>query len=490
MSPWSAQRWAEAATQLLTAALPTRPTVQADWDRLTALVPHAQALIAHADGRGTDTARLQTSITALALKMRDVGELGSARQLVEQIVQVRRRILGAEHPDTLASMNDLAATLSAAGDLDGARQLVEQIVQVRRRILGAEHPDTLASMNDLAALLRDSGQLSGARDLLEQSLKMHRRVHGADHPQTVSSHSTLTEVGRDIDRASLPYVYLAHRGNVLVERLLSKIDKLEHREEDPDRLADLFALDHLATRLRRNQDGLLVLAGRDLPSWPKPVPLTEVARAAIAEIVDYSRVEVRLVDREVDIPAPMVRDLIHLLAELLENATQFSPPGTLVQVEARRIGYAHVVISIADNGLGITDKQTVGLDAHLAKPQPLHALPDMRLGMLVIGRLAAKHNIVVRLRGNPEGGSIAEVTVPLPAPRQTLLPPTPPHQARGSHPVPAPAPDLTPRRPTEHRLNTWQDSPRAHTPIQISHARQLTVGQIRGQAPSRQTITR
>ncbi|HEX6969771.1 MAG TPA: nitrate- and nitrite sensing domain-containing protein [Micromonosporaceae bacterium] len=208
------------------------------------------------------------------------------------------------------------------------------------------------------------------------------------------------------------FVNLARRSQILVDRLIGHLDRLERGEEDPDRLAELFKLDHLATRMRRNDENLLVLAGADSTRVQRdPAGLTDVLRAAQSEVEHYTRIEFGTVDQDLKITAHAVNDMVHLIAELLDNATSFSPPESQVVVEARRVG-DRAVIYIEDRGIGIGPEQLAELNERLARPPLVDVAVSRMMGLVVVARLAARHGVKVELRQAPERGTIAEVTVP------------------------------------------------------------------------------
>ena len=207
------------------------------------------------------------------------------------------------------------------------------------------------------------------------------------------------------------FVNLARRNQVLIDRQIEFLDELEAAEDDPDQLGQLYRLDHLATRMRRNAESLLVLAGLEpTRKRTRPVALVDVVRAAIGEVEDYARVDLAGFD-EVDVVGNAAVDLGHLLAELLENATNFSPPATRVQVEGRtsRTGY---VVTINDEGIGMTDEQLADANTLLASPAPVGLALTRSLGFTVISRLAARFGVGVRLTESPAGGVAAVVHLP------------------------------------------------------------------------------
>ncbi|HEY9240864.1 MAG TPA: ATP-binding protein, partial [Streptosporangiaceae bacterium] len=207
------------------------------------------------------------------------------------------------------------------------------------------------------------------------------------------------------------FVSLARRNQSLLQRQLRLIDSLEQKASDPAALADLFALDHLTTRMRRHAESLAILSGAAPGrSWTEPVPVIDVIRGAMAEVEDYRRVSV-LTKAEEAVAAPAVADMIHLLAELIENATMFSPSGTRVEVRAERVanGFA---IEIDDRGLGIEPAQLEELNQQLASPPDFDLANADRLGLFVGAKLAARHGIRVSLRPSPYGGTTAIVLMP------------------------------------------------------------------------------
>jgi signal transduction histidine kinase len=210
------------------------------------------------------------------------------------------------------------------------------------------------------------------------------------------------------------FVNLSRRSQRLVERQLGVIDRLEADEQDPDHLASLFELDHLSTRLRRNGESLLVLSGAGLAkSVPKPVSAADVIGAAVSEIEQYARVEVGVIP-DVAVRGLTVHDLVHLLAELLDNATYFSEPETKVSVRAVVSRRRALALQITDRGVGMSEEQLAEANKRLADPPDLDVSVTRRMGLYVVARLAKRHGVEVRLRENEdiEGGVIARIVVP------------------------------------------------------------------------------
>ncbi|MFB8777564.1 nitrate- and nitrite sensing domain-containing protein [Streptomyces broussonetiae] len=207
------------------------------------------------------------------------------------------------------------------------------------------------------------------------------------------------------------FVNLARRSQVLVHRQLSLLDSMERRSDDPNELSDLFRLDHLTTRMRRHAESLIILSGA-VPgrAWRLPVSLTDVVRAAVSEIEDYARVEVRRLP-EAQIVGAAVADLTHLLAEIVENAAQFSPPHTRVRVTGEPVGNGYAV-EIEDRGLGMGKETLAEANRRIAQSEALDLFDSDRLGLFVVSRLAARHDIKVHLRTSPYGGTTAVVLLP------------------------------------------------------------------------------
>ncbi|MFE9354675.1 nitrate- and nitrite sensing domain-containing protein [Streptomyces olivaceoviridis] len=207
------------------------------------------------------------------------------------------------------------------------------------------------------------------------------------------------------------FVNLARRSQVLVHRQLSLLDSMERRSDDPDELGDLFRLDHLTTRMRRHAESLIILSGAAPGrAWRMPVSLTNVVRAAVSEIEDYARVEVRQFPEAYVIGAA-VADLTHLLAEVVENAAQFSPPHTRVRVTGEPVGNGYA-LEIEDRGLGMGAETLAEANRRIEQSEALDLFDSDRLGLFVVSRLASRHEIKVHLRTSPYGGTTAVVLLP------------------------------------------------------------------------------
>ncbi|MFI7300574.1 nitrate- and nitrite sensing domain-containing protein [Streptomyces sp. NPDC050121] len=222
------------------------------------------------------------------------------------------------------------------------------------------------------------------------------------------------------DSISGTFVNLALRTLGLVERQLAVIEGLEEREQDPDRLATLFKLDHFATVMRRHSENLLVLAGTEhVQQHAGAIPLVDVVRAAVSEIERYERVRISALPPHAHVAGFAADDLSHLLAELMENATSFSPPDLPVEVSGWLLENGEVMLSVQDEGIGITADRLERLNARLAEfdpetPYDQEGEDGLGLGLYVVARLAHRHGVRVRLREQKQGGVAAVVVLPAP----------------------------------------------------------------------------
>ncbi|QES39938.1 ATPase [Streptomyces venezuelae] len=279
-----------------------------------------------------------------------------------------------------------------------------------------------------------------------------------------------------IERAELAsgisgvFVNLARRTQVLVHRQLTLLDTMERRAEDPNELSDLFRLDHLTTRMRRHAESLIILSGAAPGrAWRMPVSLTNVVRAAVSEVEDYARVEVRQLPPS-SVQGTAVADLTHLLAELVENAAQFSPPHTKVRVSGEPVGNGYA-LEIEDRGLGMGKETLAEANRRIQHSEALDLFDSDQLGLFVVSRLAAHHDIKVHLRTSPFGGTTAVVLLPT----ALLHSGTPKEHARVHEPtghdmnadsVPTPAP----RAALAAAVEAAASPPRVTT-LRLHHAR-------------------
>jgi len=208
------------------------------------------------------------------------------------------------------------------------------------------------------------------------------------------------------------FVNLSRRSQSLVERQIRLIDDLEQGEQDAERLANLFQMDHLATRMRRNSENLLVLAGHEVSRrWTQAVPLVDVLRAAVSEIEQYERVTLN-VQPGISVRGPAVNDVVHLISELAENATSFSSADTPVNVSGHLLNSGGVLLDITDQGVGMGAEEMAHANWRLDNPPVVDVAVSRRMGLFVVARLAARHGIRVRLRPASAGGLTALVWLP------------------------------------------------------------------------------
>jgi signal transduction histidine kinase len=220
-------------------------------------------------------------------------------------------------------------------------------------------------------------------------------------------------VGQASLRKGINQVFLniSLRSQSLLHRQLSMFDAMERATTDPAALAELFRLDQLTTRMRRHAEGLIILSGAaPARGWRDPVPVLDVLRAAIAEVEDFARVDVAG-DPPGSVLGGAVNDVVHLLAELIENAVSFSPPTTSVVVRADVVGVG-VAVEVEDRGMGMSAAELADINARLASPPELDLASIERIGLYVASRLAARHGIGVRLQDSPYGGTTAIVLLP------------------------------------------------------------------------------
>ncbi|WP_434441890.1 sensor histidine kinase [Lentzea sp. E54] len=280
---------------------------------------------------------------------------------------------------------------------DTLRLAQERLPHIVARLRGGEQVDVHRDMPPLDYGNDEIGQVADAFNTAQYT--------------AVAAAVKETQAREGVNRVFLD---IAHRNQGLVHRQLKILDKLEREEEHPEQLDSLFQLDHLATRARRNAENLIILAGEQPGrQWRKPVRLSDVIRSAVAETEQYVRVRVNPVpDRA--LAGVAVADTIHLLAELVDNATAFSSPRSEVVVHSSAAPHG-IVVEIEDHGLGMTQEERLQANAKLSNPPDFETMAfrgESRLGLFVVARLAARRGIKVELRDSPHGGTVAMCVLP------------------------------------------------------------------------------
>nr|WP_225882183.1 nitrate- and nitrite sensing domain-containing protein [Streptomyces aureocirculatus] len=283
------------------------------------------------------------------------------------------------------------------------------------RCVNSLHGHAVALQERLTTLESDRKHLIGQRQTMADARQAMADERDALRAELADAAVHLDRVRRGIHGT---FVNLALRTLGLVERQLAVIESLEDREQDPDRLATLFKLDHFATVTRRHSENLLVLAGAEHGhQHAGPVPLVDVVRAAVSEIERYERVRIAVLPPHAHIAGFAADDISHLVAELLENATSFSPPDATVEVSGWHLENGEVMLSVQDEGIGVGPDRLEELNARLAEFSAADAYDHesdegLGLGLYVVARLAARHGARVRLREQKQGGVAAVVVLP------------------------------------------------------------------------------
>ncbi|TXS56885.1 HAMP domain-containing protein [Streptomyces sp. t39] len=384
--------------------------------------------------RRTDRAELEAALTARIEQMRGAETALAADRLAafEQLrdddvtaLEIRIALLGGLLVVTVGVLAAVARTLTRPlavlrigaarlADAQGASDPVrftgrnDEFAQVVRS-LNALHGRLRELAGRVARLDSDRGDLIGAREAAAAELAAARAELGERAAEMTA------ELERLRHTVHHTFVNLSLRTLGLVERQLGVIEKLEEREQDPERLATLFKLDHMATVMRRHSENLLVLAGTEHgQGHVGPVPLVDVLRAAVSEIERYDRVVIQSLPPHAQVAGFAADDLSHLVAELLENATSFSPPDAQVEMSGWLLENGEIMLSVQDAGIGMTPARLDEVNARLDDPSG-YETPDGReaegLGLRVAALLAARHGVRVQLREHKQGGGITAVVV-------------------------------------------------------------------------------
>ena len=382
----------------------------------------------------------RTDQKGLALTFLAVG-LAGAMMLVMAVLELR-------HEDTRRIQHHQADQVAWL-----QRQVVDAATTLRRLVARQQHIDnqlawlrghvegtagtTRPEPGELAECVgRAEARLTVMTGQLEQLLEAAPSAKAPDASTAEQGHSD------EPDREVL--VYVGHRVHSLVSRMLERLKATEREQEDPDLLDDLYRIDHLATQLRRAAEKLAVLGGHTARRANSPMPISTVLRQAMAEVEDFTRVRLTSPDDDVEIPGYAGPDVIHVLAELVENATKFSDPDTTVQLSTAPAPTG-LSIEVRDQGLPLTTEKLDGLRRILAAPHQISPREQVRqgqIGLLVASRLAARHGLRIELHSDATGTrALVEV------PRRLLVPPAPaaPIPERALEPPP-------PELPRRHRV--------------------------------------
>jgi signal transduction histidine kinase len=303
----------------------------------------------------------------------------------------------------------LAVILSIIVSFFMGRGLVRQLAALRRSALDLAN-NRLPSVVERLRAGQDV-DVSAEAPPLESSLDEIGQVREAFNAVQRTAVEAAVDEARLRRGVSEVFRNLARRSQSLLHRQLALLDAMERRASEPEELEDLFRIDHLTTRMRRHSEGLIILSGESPGrGWRNPVPFIDVLRAAVSEVEDYTRIRVT-VGTPAALVGPAVADVIHMIAELAENATIYSPPNTPVRVHGDVVGRGFAV-EIEDRGLGIGEEKLAEINNDFANPPQFDLSGSEQLGLFVAGQLAKRHDIRITLQGSPFGGTTAVVLIP------------------------------------------------------------------------------
>ncbi|MFB7461911.1 nitrate- and nitrite sensing domain-containing protein [Streptomyces sp. NPDC056224] len=405
----------ETRRALTAAAADDLPTAQRDsWQSVTKSAAYADLTAAEDRALAAGTAKeargmpagWEAAFTSISVSMREI-EGAAHAAAADRADPVAEGALGPAGAAVLLGLAAVAASLVISVRI--GRVLVVELVSLRNTALEIARRKLPYAMERLRAgqeidIAAETPSGPPADDEITQVGEALATVHRA-------ALSAAVERAELASGVSGVFVNLARRSQVLVHKQLTLLDSMERRADDPNELGDLFRLDHLTTRMRRHAESLIILSGAAPGrAWRMPVPLTNVVRAAVSEIEDYPRVEVRQLV-EAAVVGGAVADLTHLLAELIENAAQFSPPHTKVRVSGEPVG-AGYVLEVEDRGLGMGRETLDDANRRIEQSEALDLFDSDRLGLFVVSRLSARHGVKVHLRTSPYGGTTAVVLLP------------------------------------------------------------------------------
>ncbi|MBF6189054.1 HAMP domain-containing protein [Nocardia farcinica] len=373
-------------------------------------------------------------------------------RLADRTADVRGVVLR----DIAIVVTTLLAGLALA--LAVARSLVLPIRRLRHGALQVAHVDL---PNELEVVRSGGATPEPTRVDVHTTEEIGQLARAVDDIHGAALHLAAEQARLRLQIGSM-FETLSRRSQSLVEQQLSLIEELEHDEDDSQRLQSLFRLDHLATRMRRNGDNLLVLAGTALRRGHlPPVPLSDMLWSAVSQVEDYQRVEIGAAPDGV-VPGEPAVDIEHLLAELIDNALRYSPPTTSVAVSVARSVDGGYLIEIIDRGLGMSAEDLQTVNSHLASGGEVTVETARRMGLFVVGRLAKRHNITVNLRRTSAMTQQPGITasVHLPGSLVTAVPPNDKHPQELLAPPPMPEPSYdAPSQPTPPRILVPVPSP-------------------------------
>ncbi len=373
----------------------------------------------------------QQMVTRMAI-ISDPGAVLLNNPALLRSIQTTDEIAGQVINHTTASVTKSVADLAASRRQGAIRDTAMIVAAIATALVIVSL--VARSLVQPLRVLRDSALKVAHQDLEREIARVRAGDERPPDPLPVHTTEEIGQVAHAVDELHTQALLLAgdearlrllvndmfetmsRRSRSLVDQQLTLIDRLERNEEDPDRLDDLFRLDHLAARMRRNGANLLVLSGAQISSGQRgSVPLSTVIDAATSEVEDYRRVQTENM-LDLAVVGAVSGDIIHLLAELIDNALRYSPPTTPVQVSAVRSGGAGVLVQISDTGLGMTDADRRIANMRLRAGGEVSPENARRMGLFVAGRLADRHGLRVRLRGSATGelnsGTTAEVLLP------------------------------------------------------------------------------
>ncbi|WP_326954419.1 sensor histidine kinase [Amycolatopsis sp. NBC_01286] len=401
----------EQAGRQLTGALRTRFTA--------ATSPAANRLGTLQDPESTGTAALSSFLPSITAEVPGVtGVLNDvATQLADNVSSAADRARADSLRDTALVLGALLAALAVA--LLVVRSLVGPVRRLRAAALHAAHeqlPETVRQVRDGKEV--DWRAVPAVPVQTEEEIGQLARAFDDMHRQAVRLAVEQAELRKQVSEM---FMTLSRRSQSLVEQQLSIIEDLESGEQNPARLEELFRIDHIATRLRRNGENLHVLAGgRPVRQGREPVPTRDLLRAATSEVKDYRRVAMGNAPRS-SVQPEAAADVVHILAELLENATRFSPPEHKVALTADRGADGGLLIEVVDQGLGMTPQEITSVNERLAAAGSVGPETTRRMGLFVVGRLASLHGVTVRLRPTGPSGRHRGVTASVHVPGALIL---------------------------------------------------------------------